>query len=339
MEVVSSLATTAQTRVVAVDDATHTGEARRLAATLARQAGLGEEREGRLAVVVTELATNLVKHAKGGQLLLRAVGASGVEVMAVDRGPGIPDVARALNDGFSTAHTPGTGLGAVRRMAAEFDLYSRAPGGTVVMARLWADAPAKGPMALGAVCISHPGEEVAGDDWGVRELAGGCSLMVADGLGHGPLAREAAQTALSAFRTASLDDAPARTIEDCHTALRATRGAAVALARIDAGTGLIRYAGVGNIAAAVFDGAAVQRLVSLNGTAGLGVVRAREFSYPWTKGSTLVMTSDGLQTRWSLGDHPGLGARDPSVIAAVLYRDHARGKDDATAVVVKERGA
>ena len=226
----------------------------------------------------------------------------------MDRGPGIPDVAAALNDGYSTSQTSGTGLGAVRRMAGAFDLYSRAPGGTVVMARLWAGAPAPAGMALGAVCIAHPGEEVSGDDWGVRELAGGCSLMVADGLGHGPLAREAAQTALSAFRTASLADAPARTIEDCHTALRATRGAAVALARIDGGAGQLRYAGVGNIAAAVFDGAEVQRLVSLNGTAGLGVMRAREFTYRWTKGSLLVMTSDGLNTRWSLGDYPGLAS-------------------------------
>ena len=339
MEVVTTQAATAQTRVVAVDDASHVGAARRLAATLARQAGFGEEAEGRLAVVVTELATNLVKHGRGGQLLLRGVGANGAEVMAVDRGPGIADVARALGDGFSTTQTAGTGLGAVRRMAGEFDLYSRGSGGTVVMARLWAGAPAKGPMAFGAVCIAHPGEEVAGDDWGARELAGGCTLMVADGLGHGPLAREAAQTALSAFRTATLEDAPARTIEDCHAALRATRGAAVALARIEAGAGTLRYAGVGNITGAVFEGARVQRLVSLNGTAGLGVVRPREFAYQWTKGSTLVMTSDGLNTRWSLGDHPGLEARDPSVIAAVLYRDHSRGKDDATAVVVKERGA
>jgi len=338
MEVVTTQAATAQTRVVAIDDATHTGAARRLAATLARQAGFGEELEGRLAVVVSELATNLVKHAGGGQLLLRGAGANGVEVMAVDRGPGIPDVARALDDGFSTTRTAGTGLGAVRRLAGEFDLYSRA-GGTVVLARLWAGAPAKGRMALGAVCIAHPGEEVSGDDWGARELAGGCILMVADGLGHGPLAREAAQTALSAFRTATLEDAPARTIEDCHNALRATRGAAVALARIDAGAGTLSYAGVGNITGAIFDGARVQRLVSLNGTAGLGTVRSREFAYPWTKRSTLVMASDGLHTRWSLGDHPGLEARDPSVIAAVLYRDHTRGKDDATAVVVKERGA
>ena len=338
MEIVTPQAATAQTRVVAVDDATQAGAARRVASAIARPAGLGEEAEGRLAVVVTELATNLARHAGGGLLLLRSL-AAGVEVMAVDRGPGIPDVAAALHDGFSTSTTPGTGLGAVRRLAGEFDLYSRAAGGTVVMARLWAGEAPRHTLALGAVCVAHPGEEVSGDDWGARELAQGCSLMVADGLGHGPLAREAAQTALSAFRTASLDDPPARTIEDCHAALRATRGAAVALARIDAGAGQVRYAGVGNIAAAVFDGTDVQRMVSLNGTAGLGVVRSREFTYRWTRGSVLVMTSDGLQTRWSLGDHPGLAARDPSVIAGVLFRDHSRGRDDATVVVVKERGA
>jgi hypothetical protein len=270
---------------------------------------------------------------------MRVLGAAGVEVLAVDRGPGIADVDRALGDGFSTARTAGTGLGAVRRMAGEFDLYSRRPGGTVVLARMWPAPPARGAVSVSGVCVPHPGEEVAGDDWGALDLAAGCRIMVADGLGHGPLAREAAQTALSAFRTAAASEAPARVLEECHAGLRATRGAAVALADVDAGAGVVRYAGVGNVTGAMFDGGAATHLVSMNGTAGLGAVRAREFSYRWTRSSVLVMASDGLQTRWSLAEHPGLAARDPAVIAAVLHRDHARGRDDATVVVAKERGA
>ena len=338
MEVVIPLAAPAETRAVAVEDATQAGTARRVAGSLARQSGFGEELDGRLAIVVTELATNLVKHGGGGSILLRAL-ADGVEVIAVDKGPGIPDVEAALGDGFSTASTAGNGLGAVRRLSTEFDVYSRRPGGTVVLARLWSAAPAKTAMRVAAVCVPIPGEQVSGDDWGLQDRAAGCRIMVADGLGHGPLAREAAQTAVSAFRTAPQAEPPARVLDDCHAGLRATRGAALALADVDTAAGTIRYAGVGNIAGSVYDGAGVTHLVSLNGTAGLGVVRAREFSYKWTRGSVLVMASDGLQTRWSLGDHPGLAARDPAVIAAVLHRDHTRGRDDATVVVAKERGA
>ena len=339
MEVVTPQAATAETRIVAVDDATHVGAARRMASALAREAGFDEQLEGRLAIVVTELATNIAKHAGRGSLLMRALAGSGVEVTAVDRGPGIGDVDVALGDGYSTASTPGTGLGAVRRMASEFDVYSRRPGGTAVLARLWAAAPPAAAMRISGVCIPHPGEQVAGDDWGTQALASGCRIMVADGLGHGPLAREAAQTALSAFRTAPATEPPARVLEECHSGLRATRGAAVALVEVDAAGGAIRYAGVGNIATAVFDGASATRLVSLNGTAGLGVVRPREFAYRWTRASVLVMASDGLQTRWSLGDHPGLAERDPALIAAVLHRAHSRGRDDATVGVAKERGA
>jgi anti-sigma regulatory factor (Ser/Thr protein kinase) len=332
----------AETRVSTIDDASRVGEARRTAGITARALGFSEEEEGRVALVVTELGTNLVKHAGHGSLLLRTLlegGTAGVEVIAIDRGPGIADVGASLRDGYSTARTAGNGLGAVRRLATEFDIYSRAPSGTVVVARIWkAGARPRAPLAVGAVCVPHPGEAVAGDDWDVRETAAGCRVMVADGLGHGPLAREAAQTALSIFRTGG-DAPPARALEECHAALRATRGAAVALAEVDVRGGSVRYAGVGNVAAALFEGADVQRMVSLNGTLGLGAVRAREFTYRWPAEAVLVMSSDGLNTRWTLADHPGLAARDPSVIAGVLYRDHARGRDDATVVAVKARAA
>src|SRR5215210_5456260 len=88
--------------------------ARRVAVELAQKVGLDESAVASVALVVTELATNLVKHAKQGQLLIRPLGAEGnegVEVLSLDKGPGIPDVGRALADGFSTAGSPGTGLG------------------------------------------------------------------------------------------------------------------------------------------------------------------------------------------------------------------------------------
>lgn len=339
----------AETRVAAVEDETRVGEVRRHAGGLARSCGLDEEDEGRVALVVTELGTNLVKHARGGMILLRALRdgrRAGLEILALDRGPGIADIAAALRDGFSTASTPGNGLGAVRRLAEEFDIYSRAPSGTVVLARMWprkraAEAAPSDALAVGAVCIPHPGETVSGDDWDARITPRGCRVMVADGLGHGPLAREAALSALSVFRTASPGAEPAAVVEDCHAALRATRGAAIALADLDGGGGSVRYSGVGNIATSLFDGSggALQHAVSMNGTAGLGTVRARGFTYPWPADGILVMASDGIATRWSLEEHRGLAARDPSIIAAVLFRDHARGRDDATVVVVKGRRA
>jgi anti-sigma regulatory factor (Ser/Thr protein kinase) len=335
------VSTNGPVRVLAVANATDAAEARRLTERLAADAGFDEEDRGRAAIVVTEAATNLVKHAGGGHLLLSAVrraGVGGLEVLALDRGPGIANVAASLADGYSTAGSPGTGLGAIRRNAASFDVHSSRPGGTAVFARLWprkAELPSF-PMDVAGVNIPKPGEEVAGDAWDASLTPRGLRVMVVDGLGHGPFAREAAQQALSVFRS-TLSDPPVQVLTACHAALRATRGAAVALAEVDVGTREIRFAGVGNVAAVVRGASESQHLVSVNGTVGLGTFRTREFRYPWPEDGTLVLATDGLQTRWSFDDHPGLIARDPAVIAAVLYREYARGRDDATVVVARER--
>ena len=172
----------------AMEDPSRVGEARRHAAQLAHDCGFDEVQAGRLALVVTELATNLLRHAEHGRLWLAAHGSlREVEVIAVDEGPGIADVERSLHDGYSTGGTPGTGLGAVRRLAHHFDLHSTIPGGTVVLARLRADqGPADDAAAcFGAVSLPAPGESVCGDGWGFAFDGDRTGMIVVDGLGHG----------------------------------------------------------------------------------------------------------------------------------------------------------
>jgi len=125
-------------------------------------------------------------------------------------------------------------------------------------------------------------------------------------------------------------------VETCHLALRSTRGAALAVTEVDVETGVVRFAGVGNIAGSIWNGTQSHHTVSHNGTAGHGTVRIREFSYPWPKGALLVLASDGLATRWTLEPYPGLTVRHPSLLAAILYRDHSRQRDDVTVVVARE---
>jgi hypothetical protein len=105
---------------------------------------------------------------------------------------------------------------------------------------------------------------------------------------------------------------------------------------VDVEAGLVRFAGIGNIAGAIWNGAASHHTVSVNGTAGHGTIKLREFSYPWPAGAVLVLASDGLATRWSLESYPGLAGRDPALVAAVLYRDHSRRRDDVTVLVARE---
>ena len=164
----------------------------------------------------------------------------------------------------------------------------------------------------------------------------GLVLMVADGLGHGLLAAEAAQQAVEAFEQANADSPPAA-IDDIHQALRGTRGAAVAVAALDTVAEQVTFCGLGNIAGAIVTSASVQHMVSMNGTAGHEKPRIQPFEYRWPGGAILVMHSDGLATQWNLARYPHLLGRHPAVMAGVLYRDHGRGRDDVTVVVVRQR--
>jgi anti-sigma regulatory factor (Ser/Thr protein kinase) len=325
-----------------VADATQIGEARRAARALAGRLGFDEIEAGKVALVVTEAVTNLVKHAGGGEVLLSVLergGVAGIEVLVLDRGPGMSDLSWCLRDGASSAGTAGNGLGALARLAASFDIHTAPGAGSALVARLWARPPPGRPSALevGAVCVPKPGQLVCGDAWAVEERAGRAVVLVVDGLGHGPDAASASLAAVRAFRdNAGLD--PASLLRELHAALRPTRGAVAAVAMLDLAAGLVRFCGVGNVAGAIRSGDASRSLVSHNGTLGHEARKFQEFVYPFPAGSLLVLHSDGLASQWRLDPASGLAARDPALVAGVLYRDFGRGRDDVTVVAARAAG-
>ena len=327
--------------VFPMDDASRVGEARRHAVQLAHGLGFGDTQAGRVALVATELGNNLLRHAIGGRLLLAAVEATHeVEVLAIDDGPGIANLERSLGDGYSTGGTPGTGLGAVRRLAHSFDVHTDVPRGTVMVARLRAeDAPAPDGTSVhcGAISVPYPGEQACGDGWVLVQDAHRAALMVADGLGHGPYAAQAAHEALRLF--AEDPWLPLRTqLERAHAALRSTRGAAVTLVHADTREGTLRSAGAGNVLARVVSGTTDRTLLSQHGTAGLRVPSLQTQRYDWPPHGMLVMHSDGLKSRWTLNATPRLLQHHPALVAAWLCREQHRGRDDTTVVAVR-RGA
>jgi hypothetical protein len=185
---------------------------------------------------------------------------------------------------------------------------------------------------FGAVCLPKDGESECGDAWRLACDAGErAALILIDGLGHGAHAANAARKAADSF-TSQPFDTPGRQLERAHQALAATRGAAVACAAWSR-TAELKYAGVGNIAGRVVAAHAARGLVSHNGTLGFQIWRVQQFDYPFVNGALLIMHSDGLSARWDLDSHPGLRERHPAVVAATLYRDHARARDDSTVVV------
>jgi anti-sigma regulatory factor (Ser/Thr protein kinase) len=328
-----------------VTETSAVAEARRRAVSAAARLGFDETRRGAVAIVATEVATNLVKHARGGELILRAPPDSPgvVEILGVDRGPGIGRLADSLRDGYSSAGTSGNGLGAISRLADRFDISSTPGVGTLVYAEMRAVPRPAGEEAprieTGVVCLAFPGEHACGDAWATRPTPDGISLIVVDGLGHGADAARTADQAL-AFYQRETSCAPGRLLELMHPALRHTRGAAVAVAEVDLEKGLVRYAGVGNIAAAIVSPGRSRSLVSVNGTVGHVMPRtAREFHEPFPDGATLVLTSDGISSRWDVSNQPALLGRHPALLAGSIYRDHARGRDDLTVLAVRRRPA
>lgn len=314
--------------------------ARFAAQEAAETSGFSSDDVYRVGIVATELATNLVKHATGGELLVRGgfAGQHGeVELIALDHGPGIADLAGALSDGHSTAGTPGNGLGAIRRMSDEVDMHSQAGKGTIIMARLRsgrAAAPEARRFQFGGVSVPIDGEQVCGDAWQTRQRRESAFFAVVDGLGHGLHAHEAARGAIGTIDEQADVDLPSM-LKAMHDGIRHTRGAAGALAEIR--SRVIRFAGVGNVAGSISRPGLTRQTVSLSGTLGHDARQIREYSYPWEPDALFVMCSDGLVTHWSLDDYRGVRQRHPVVVAAALYRDFTRHRDDTTVVVGGER--
>jgi anti-sigma regulatory factor (Ser/Thr protein kinase) len=337
-----------------IDDSSRVAESRRITALVAEREKLTAGRAAEAAIVVSELATNLLKHAQRGALQIAPLSMRaqpGVEILAIDRGPGMSNPSDSFQDGHSTAGTLGTGLGAVRRLSSVFDISSQPGKGTVILSQLFEPVLTGGasqakacatilpnPVAsrtsfcLGVTTRPVAGEAVSGDAWAVRFCDDAVLLMVADGLGHGLLAAEASAAAACAFY-GSKEESAEGLVQTIHRALRSTRGAAVSVARIEFRESRVRFAGLGNVAGTVLAAGKLHSMVSHSGTAGHEARHIREFQYPWTSDGLIVMHSDGLSVHWDLASFPGLVHRHPSVISGVLYREAARDRDDACVMV------
>ncbi len=334
-----------------VQDESEVGAIRVDAVAMARAHGLDEATVDRLGVVVTEVAGNIARHAGGGQIILRSVGEQGtgcVEILALDRGPGISDKTRVMReDAMPAGGVPrDSGLSGIRRLADLFDIYSHPGRGTALVAHVGAppgdDAESRAAVeaarhgSIGAVCVPLRGEVACGDDWVVEVVDGRTVIMLVDGLGHGPEAAMAARAAIALFRGVA-GKAPDIMLGALHAALHHTRGAALSITVLDHGRNTLRFCGVGNVDGRIVTSDTNRHLVPQNGIVGHTMPRVHADDIPWPPAGHLVMHSDGISSRWRAGAYPGLLARHPALLAGVLFRDCARARDDATVLVVRDR--
>jgi anti-sigma regulatory factor (Ser/Thr protein kinase) len=311
------------------------GALRRAVARHARQLEADEVGRGRAELVATELATNLLRHARpGGSVLIRPIPPSSVEIIAVDHGPGIADLPRALDGRGGSPGGLGCGLAAVRRAASRFDVHTRDDRGTTVLAVVDVTAATTATASVrpwAGVSVAVDGE--CGDGWAGIEIGDDVALAVVDGLGHGPRASDAAAAALDAF---AADPGDVRGyVARANQATRDTRGAAVAACLVRRKAGELDFVAVGNVSGRICHAGRERGLMAIGGTVGtqLNPPSASVGTYPWPSGARLVLWTDGLTSHLDLGD-PELMAHDPAVTAAVLHRDHSRHRDDATVVVL-----
>ncbi|MBI2772469.1 MAG: SpoIIE family protein phosphatase [Burkholderiales bacterium] len=329
-------------KTIEVHEQSQVGEVRRVVAAMAATQGLSEADMGRAALVASEASTNLVKYGKHGVVIVSRVshaGARGVQIVATDKGPGFANFQASARDGHSTGGSLGIGLSVIMRASDVFDVFTVEGQGSAFLSRVLprpvAAAPPGGALAIGVRSTPMHGEVECGDAWSVTQAGRWQRLCVVDGLGHGPLAARAAAEALSVVASAPSAETPADILARAHKALKPTRGAVMAVVAIDTAAGTFSFSGIGNIAGVLHTGEESQHLLSVEGVVGYNVRAIKQQEYAWTAASTVILSSDGLTNRRSLAKYPGLLARHPVLIAAVMYRDFARDSDDATVLVAK----
>ncbi|MEU4799065.1 SpoIIE family protein phosphatase [Streptomyces sp. NPDC023327] len=309
------------------------------ARALAHACGMPGALPDQAAVLASELASNISKHARNGALFLqpsplgrRSPLDTALDVVAVDHGPGIADIGLSLTDGFSTTRTMGAGLGAVRRIATDFTLRSTPGLGTLAHARLALPGGRRPGAAIGALCLPATGEQVCGDGYAVAEEGGTWTGLVIDGLGHGPEAAAASRRAVRTFLSCSNAPLP-QVINALHSSLRHTRGAAATAVRM--GAERAEFCGVGNIRAAALSAHGVHRqLTGQAGIVGYNLPTPRSRFLDVSDCTAVVLYTDGIDQRWTQDPTADRLSLPPALLAASLVHTHRRHRDDATVLAL-----
>ncbi|TXK48718.1 SpoIIE family protein phosphatase [Pontibacter qinzhouensis] len=331
-------------------DRTYANIVKRDITRIAESYGFSPAEVGRVNIVVSEMVSNLQKHTtQGGEILIKQLDKTGIEIICLDNGPGMADAIRTMEDGYSSVGTAGEGLGAIKRQSHEFDIFSQLGAGTILLSRMFKGHYKPSPMPksryeVAAVMVPKPGEFACGDNYAMLERGNDCYLIALDGLGHGPNAQEASTEAANAFLSQPSQD-PAAVLRHIHGSIRRTRGSVGTVAHISLGKKQISFCGVGNIAGKIFSvegpyltNALSRNIMAYNGILGHNVPSSFSTQIDtWNNSKLLVLHSDGLKSRWDISKYTNLHRRDASIIAALLYRDFCRQTDDTLVLVARSK--
>lgn len=321
------------------------GWARRQIVELAKRHAFSDSTVSRIEITVQEAARNIIKHAGRGMIVAQTIASEDdtqLDVLAIDNGPGMVDVERCLQDGYSSAGSMGTGLGALKRLCDHFAIFSQPQQGSIFLMRFLGRKPKQPakprelPEAVAGLLVPHPNEQVSGDGWSLQRMPDFTLAFLADGLGHGPDAARAVLAAQDCFQHMSQQDPRQplpQMIDQMHHELRRTRGAAVALARINRGQRDVEFSSLGNVQGLIVDRSTSKHLLTSNGIVGVEKSRATAMSYGLNPNQAFIMATDGLQSRWQLPASHDFWHQDPMIVAAYLFKQFGRGRDDVGVLV------
>ncbi|MFP5040213.1 SpoIIE family protein phosphatase [Parasediminibacterium sp. JCM 36343] len=297
---------------------------------------------GEIDIIVSELASNLVKHGGGGNILVKLIeenNIQGIEIIGIDNGHGIANLSLVLEDGISTKNTLGHGMGAMKRLSDVFQVYSQKDWGTITLIRVFNEEPAlyiKPPkIDIRNLILSLHNDNACGDGFYYTLSNTHLKLFLGDGLGHGPEAELAIEKAGEIFLK-STEIEPVPIIRDIHLNVKKTRGLVGTIAVFDITERKWAICGVGNISIKIINSQSSKNYLSYNGIIGLNLPNAlntQEVAYE--KGQTIIMCSDGIKSRWDLSKHPAISRYDLSVLTACLVKDFARNTDDTAVMACK----
>jgi len=314
---------------------------RQVSKTTAAAIGFSERESEEIVLAVSELASNLVRHAGGGMVILTPLsndGRSGIQIESVDKEPGIPDIERAMTDGFSTVGSLGYGLGTVNRLMDELDIESQPGAGTHIVCRRWVrvnEASSKlCPLSFGAATRPHPQMGLNGDAFVIKQWGESALVGVIDGLGHGQWAQRAAQTARR-YVESHFAQLLGETFRGVGRSCRPTRGVVMALVRFDWAQEKLTFATVGNIEMRVFNSPEPVKFVIRRGIIGLNAPNPVVTEHHWEPSNIMVIHSDGVRTHWQWEDFPELANESATITAQRLLHVLAKEEDDATVVVAR----
>ncbi|SHH64917.1 ATP-binding protein [Flavobacterium defluvii] len=310
---------------------------------LALQIGFTPHRAAETDIIVAELTSNLMKFANGGELLYRAHlqdDQNQIEIYCLDNGIGFENVAKIMNDGYSSSNTLGHGLGSIKRLSNDFQIYSMKNWGCVQYVKIcekpeYIVPPFQSGLNYSTIAVNYPGEKLCGDGYYIKQSRKGFQIFVGDGLGHGESANEAVELAIKIFRQ-SVEFQPAEILREIHTKVKKTRGLVATIVSVDYTSQVWNICGIGNINTRIYTGLENKTYTPYNGILGHNIPRTLSSTIvPYKKHQIIIMHSDGLRTRWHLNEFTSIIKQNPGIIASSIFKQNIRGTDDATIFVGK----